>query len=378
MTTAIAQRERIPVNEPLIGERERAYVRDCIDSGWISSEGPYVARFEEAWAAYCGVRHGVAVSSGTAALYAAVGALRLAPGDEVIVPAFTIISCVQAVLAAGALPVLVDADRRTWCLDAEQVARRVTPRTRAIMAVHIYGHPADMTPLRRIADEHGLAIVEDAAEAHGAAYAGQRAGALGDVGCFSFYANKIITTGEGGMVVTDDDEIAERVRSYRNLAFRPERRFLHEETGYNYRMTALQAAVGLAQAEEVDVRVTRKREIGRLYTRLLEDVDGLTLPVERAPATNVYWMYAIVLDERLGDARAFGERLRSRGIETRPFFVGMHEQPVLRARGLFAGERYPVTERIARQGLYLPSGLTLGDEEVEHVARMVREEVQAA
>ncbi len=365
----------IPVNEPLIGAREQSYVMDCMRTGWISSEGPYVAKFERAWASYCGVRHGVAMSSGTAALFAAVDALRLEPGDEVIMPAFTIIGCAQAIIAAGAVPVLVDADERTWCMDVAQVAGRITARTRAIMAVHLYGHPVDMAPLRALTDCHGLRIIEDAAEAHGAEYRSARAGSLGDVGCFSFYANKILTTGEGGMLVTDDEQLAARARSYRNLAFRPERRFYHTELGYNYRMTAVQAAIGLAQAEEIDARVERKRAIGRRYTELLAGLEGVAVPVEEPWARNVYWMYGLVLDERLGfDAAVLAARLRRRGVDTRPFFLGMHEQPALLERGLFAGERYPVAERIARQGLYLPSGLTLTDEQIETVARIVREE----
>lgn len=375
MTTAIAP-ANIPVNEPLIGERETAYVLDCMRSGWISSEGPYVARFEEAWADYCGVARGVAVTSGTAALYAACDALRLGPGDEVIMPSFTIIGCAQAIMATGATPVLVDSDPRTWCMDVTQVSARITPRTRAIMAVHIYGHPVDMEPLNDLARRHGLAIIEDAAEAHGATYRGARTGGLGDIACFSFYANKILTTGEGGMVLTDDLALAERVRSYRNLAFRGDRRFYHTELGHNYRMTALQAAVGVAQVEDIDARVARKREIGRRYNESLGGLRMIELPAEMPWATNVYWMYGIVLDERLGfDAAEFAGRLGRHGIATRPFFLGMHEQPALLDRGLFAGERYPVAERIARQGLYLPSGLTLTDGQIARVASAVREEL---
>lgn len=376
MTLAAAPPALIPVSEPLVGARETEYVLDCMRSGWISSEGPYVARFERAWAAYCGAAHGVAMSSGTAALFAAVDALRLAPGDEVIMPAFTIIGCAQAIIAAGATPVLVDADPATWCMDAAQTAARITPRTRAIMAVHIYGHPADMLPLRALADRHGLAVIEDAAEAHGAEYRGVRAGSLGDVSCFSFYANKIITTGEGGMLLTDDTAIAERARSYRNMAFRADRRFYHTGLGFNYRMTALQAAVGLAQVEEVDARVARKRAIGQRYADLLTRIEALRLPVEMPWAKNVYWMYAVVLDERAGvDAAGFARHLERRRVATRPFFLGMHEQPALLDRGLFRGERYPVTERIARQGLYLPSGLTLTDGQIDAVGAAVREEI---
>jgi perosamine synthetase len=261
-------------------------------------------------------------------------------------------------------------------MDVEQVAARITPRTRAILAVHIYGHPVDMQPLRDLAAKHGLRIVEDAAEAHGAEYRGARAGSLGDIACFSFYANKILTTGEGGMVLTDDEALAERVRSYRNVAFRADRRFYHTEFGRNERMSAVQAAIGLAQVEDIDRRVARKREIGRRYTTLLAGTDGMQLPVQMPWAKNVYWMYGIVLDDSLPvDASTLADRLLRRGVATRPFFLGMHEQPVLRERGLFAAERYPVTERISRRGLYLPSGLTLTDDQIERVAAVVREEV---
>jgi perosamine synthetase len=279
---------------------------------------------------------------------------------------------VHAVLAAGAMPVLVDCDAHTWCMDPGQAIASISPRTRAIMPVHIYGHPVDMAPLQEAAAARGIVILEDAAEAHGAEYRGRRAGSLGDAACFSFYANKIITTGEGGMVVTNNREIADRVRSYRNLGFRPERRFYHTEAGQNFRMTSLQAAIGLAQMENVEWRVGRKREIGRLYTRLLSGIPGVQLPIEMPWATNVYWMYGIVIDEATGvDAAQLAVLLRGLGVETRPFFLGMHEQPVFLEQGLFAGERYPVTERIARQGLYLPSGLTLTDEQVTVVTSAV-------
>ena len=376
MTVEAAIPDVIPVSEPSIGEREAAYALDCVRSGWISSEGPYVARFEDAWSAYCGVRYGVAVTNGTAALYAAVAALGIGRGDEVIMPAFTIIGCAQAIIAAGATPMLVDADADTWCMDVTQVEARITSRTRAIMAVHIYGHPVDMAPLRALASKHGLPIIEDAAEAHGAEYHGARAGSLGDIACFSFYANKILTTGEGGMVVTNDAALAERVRSYRNMGFRADRRFYHTDYGRNERMTAVQAAIGLAQVEDIDTRVKRKRAIGHRYDALLAGIDGLQLPVERSYAKNVYWMYGVVIDEaRCFDAAKLARRLLARGVATRPFFLGMHEQPVLRDHGLFLGERYPVTERIAGQGLYLPSGLTLTDAQIEHVADAVRKEV---
>ena len=363
----------IPVNEPRIGEQELAYVSECLRTGWISSAGRFIEEFEARWAAYCGMPYGVAVSNGTVALEAAVGCLDLRPGDEVILPTFTIISCAQAVIYGGGVPVLVDADPRTWCMDVDLVAAKITPRTRAIMPVHIYGHPVNMAPLWALAERHGLAIIEDAAEAHGATYYGQRCGGLGDLSCFSFYANKIITTGEGGMILTKDAKLAERARSLRNLCFRPERRFFHTELGHNFRLTNLQAAVGLAQLERIDDLLAHKRWMGWRYSELLAGIPGLALPVEEPWATNVYWMYGIVLDESAAiDAVEFARRLKTHGVDTRPFFLGMHEQPALWEQGLFHGERYPVAERIARKGLYLPSGLTLTDEQVVRVVTAVK------
>ena len=362
----------IPVSEPLIGERERAYVEEALRSGWIS-QGRFVEHFEQQWATYCGAAHGVAVSNGTAALQLAVEALALPKDSEVILPSFTIISCAIAVLRAGLRPVLVDCDPDTWCIDVAEAARKVTGRTRAIMPVHMYGHMADMAPLMELARRHGLAVIEDAAEAHGAEQNGRRAGGIGTVGCFSFYSNKIVTTGEGGMMVTSDEALAERVRSLRNLCFDPRRRFWHEEIGHNFRLSNVQAAIGLAQVERIEESVARKRKTAALYAERLRDVRGLKLPVERAGTKNVYWMYGIVLGEALSvDAAGLAERLKNAGVETRPFFLGMHEQPALKARGLFSGERYAVTERLGRRGLYLPSGLGLLDADIEQVCEAVR------
>lgn len=363
----------IPVNEPLIGAAEHAYVEECMRTGWISSAGRFIDEFEAAWAAYCGVEHGVAVSNGTVALQLALACLDLEPGDEVIMPSFTIISCALAATSNGAVPVLVDSEPDTWCMDVARVEARITPRTRAIMPVHLYGHPVDMDPLRELADRHGLVIVEDAAEAHGATYKGRRAGSLGDVSCFSFYANKIVTTGEGGMLLTDDARIAERARSKRNLCFGEGRRFIHEEAGFNFRLTNLQAAIGLGQVERVDELVARKRRMGERYTAGLAGLP-VALPVERPWAENVYWMYGLVLDDGVDlDAATFAELLAEKGVQTRPFFVGMHEQPVFLNAGLFAGEAYPVAERLARRGLYLPSGLALTDGQQDAVVAAVRE-----
>ncbi|WP_431854898.1 DegT/DnrJ/EryC1/StrS family aminotransferase [Azospirillum sp.] len=364
----------IPVCEPLLDDHALANVAEAVRSGWISSEGRFITEFERRWAEYCGVGHGVAVCNGTAALAVALQALRLEPGSEVILPSLTIISCVLAVLDAGCVPVLVDCEPDTWCLDVAQVAARITPHTRAVMPVHLLGHPADMAPLRELADQHGLAIVEDAAEAHGAEYRGRRVGGLGTLGCFSFYANKIVTTGEGGMVVTDDADLAERMRGLRNLCFRRDRRFLHTELGRNHRMTNMQAAVGVAQIDRIADHLARKRRMADHYTERLGGVAGLALPVERPGVRNVHWMYGVVLDDAVSfDAAEFAQRLHARGVDSRPFFLGMHEQPALRERGLFAGERHPVTERLARRGLYLPSGLTLTESQIDAVCAAVQE-----
>ncbi|HEX3580964.1 MAG TPA: DegT/DnrJ/EryC1/StrS family aminotransferase [Thermoanaerobaculia bacterium] len=362
----------IPVNEPLIGEAAHRYVGEVMSSGWISSEGPFLTRFEKEWAEWCGAEYGVAVCNGTAALEIAMGALDFKPGDEVIMPTFTIISCALAVIEAGATPVLVDSDPVTWCMDVEQVRQRVTPRTRAILAVHMYGHPAELDPLREIAAEAGVDLIEDAAEAHGATYKGKRVGAFGRMSCFSFYANKIITTGEGGMVLCRTEEDAERLRSLRNLCFRKDRRFWHTELGHNFRMTNLQAALGVAQVEQIDDHIRRKKAIAAHYGARLSGLAGLQLPAELPHVSSVFWMYGVVLDESLPlDATQFAHELRKRGVDTRPFFIGMHEQPALRDRGLFAGERHPVAERLARRGFYLPTGLTLTDAQLDRVCDAV-------
>lgn len=377
----------IPVNEPLLDGNELKYVTDCIKTGWISSVGDYITEFEQSFADYCGRLHGVAVSNGTTALQIACRCLDLKPGDEVIMPTFTIISCAQAVVYEGATPVLVDADSDTWTMNVDQIAEKITAHTRAIMPVHIYGHPTDMKPLLDLAEDHHLAIIEDAAEAHGAEYhmghqeggnIWKRCGSFGTLSCFSFYANKLITTGEGGMVLTDDKKLAERAAALRNLCFLPNRRFYHESLGFNFRMTNLQAALGVAQLERLDAIVAKKRAMGAYYTKKLRKIKGIQLSVEKSWAKNVYWMYGLVVSEETGlDAVKAALLLREKGVDTRPFFLGMHEQPVFHEMGLFKGEEYPVAERIARQGLYLPSGLTLTEEQMDVVSTAVKEVVHS-
>lgn len=373
--------DRIPVNEPDVGALEIEYVTRAVTSGWISSAGPYLDEFERRWAAYCQRKQGVAVSNGSTALVVALRCLDLQPGDEVIIPSFTIMSCASAVVECGAIPVAVDVDPFTWTLDPAAAEAAVTPRTRAIMPVHIYGHPADMDAFDALAERHGLAIVEDAAEAHGAEYLSTRgstptwrkAGSFGRLSCFSFYANKIVTTGEGGMVLVDDDALAARARSLRNLCFGA-RRFRHADLGYNFRLTNLQAALGVAQLDRIDDLVARKREQGARYLRLLADVPGVQLPVERDWARNVYWMFGVVLhDDVPMDAEQCSARLLELGVETRPFFWGLHDQVALSSRGLPGRFPCPVTDRLARRGLYLPSGMTLTSEQAERSVAALRE-----
>ncbi len=359
----------IPVNEPLFIGREKEYLSQCIDQAWVSSEGPFVKRFEEEFSSYLGLRYGVAVSSGTAALEVALAAAGIDKGNEVIMPTFTIISCAIAIIRLGARPVLVDAEPETWNMDTTQIESKITKKTKAIMVVHTYGHPVEKDPVMKLAEKYHLKVIEDAAEVHGAEYRGRKAGSIGHVGCFSFYANKIITSGEGGMVVTDDEAIVERARSYRNLCFRPEKRYYHTELGYNFRMTNLQAAVAVAQLEQIDKLIEMKRQNAAAYSEKLADIVDIKLPAEKKWAKNVYWMYGIELGDGVGmDNEELASKLKAEGIDTRQFFLGMHEQPVFQKMRLFKGERYPVAERLARRGLYLPSGLALRKEQIEIVS----------
>ena len=364
--------QMIPVNEPLLIGNELKYVMECVNTGWVSSAGKFIAEFEEKWAKYCGMKHAVTVCNGTVALELAVEILNFPKGSEIILPSFTIISCAQAITKAGCIPVVVDCEKDTWCMDINQIADAISLRTRAIMPVHIFGHPVDMDPILELSEKHGLVIIEDAAEVHGAEYKGKKCGGFGSLSCFSFYANKIITTGEGGMVLTNSDQYAERLRYFRNLCFQKEQRFLHDEIGHNYRFTNIQAALGLAQLEQVEKFVNRKREMADKYNEGLSGLP-LQLPVEKPWAKNVYWMYGIVIDETTGlDAKQLAIQLADKGIQTRPFFLGIHQQPVFKQMGLFKNVSLPVTERIARQGLYLPSGQAITDEQIAHVIEKVR------
>ncbi len=367
-----ARRSIIPVCEPTLSGNELKYVTDAVETNWISSAGSYIPRFEECFAEKMGARYGVACANGTVALHLALATLGLEPGDEVIIPTFTMIATANAVTYLGARPVLVDSEPCTWNMDMNQVEAAVTARTRAIIPVHTYGHPVDMDALMHIADRHGLFVLEDAAEAHGARYQDRGVGSLGHAAAFSFYGNKIITTGEGGMVTTNREDVARLAWNLRDHAFSTERHFWHKFLGYNYRMTNLQAAIGLAQTEQLEKFVAARRSNAAYYTQLLRAIPGITTPPEAPWATNVFWMYGIMVEKEFGISRdELRRRLAQRGIETRTFFIPMHCQPIYFDQ--YRGQRFPVAEDLCRRGLYLPSASALTRDDIETVVEAVAE-----
>ncbi len=343
---------------------EKRYISDCLDSGWISGSGRYVNSFEEVFADFCGTAHAIAVSSGTVALHVSLLALGIGPGDEVIVPDLTYIAAANAVTYCGARPVFADVDPITRTLDVTDARRKISPATKAIIPVHLYGHPVDMGPVQQLAEAHRLYVVEDAAEAHGAEYRGRRVGSLGDVASFSFYGNKIITTGEGGIVTTNNSSLAKRIRLLKGQGMIPERRYWFPVIGYNYRMTNVQAAIGLAQMERINWFIERRREVAQGYAEKLKHLP-VELPTEAAWATNVYWLYSICLSEEIDRDRVIAD-LDLDGIETRPFFYPMHQMPpYFQADG---DTTFPITTRLARRGLSLPSSALLSEEDIARVA----------
>lgn len=363
----------IPVNTPLLGGNELKYVTECIETGWISSEGPFISKFENDFAKYIDTQHAIAVSNGSAALDIAVKAMGFEAGDEVIMPTFTIISPAQSLVTFGIKPVLVDSDPVTWNMDVTQIEAKITPKTKAILVVHIYGLPVDMQPILDLCKKYNLKLIEDAAEMHGQTYNGKMCGSFGDISIFSFYPNKHITTGEGGMIVTNDNTLADRCKKYRNLAFEPNgRRFIHNEIAWNYRMTNLQAALGVAQLERIDYHIQRKREVGNLYNEHLQGLQGFQLPLQKTDyAENIYWVYALVAETEQLQIDTV-KKLSDAKIGTRPFFWCMHEQPVFLKMGLFKDEKYPVAEKLARNGFYVPSGLGLTNDEIIEVSKHLK------
>jgi perosamine synthetase len=363
----------IPVFEPVIGEEEIDAVVSALKRGEISGTfGASILQFEEEFARYCGCEYGIAVNSGTSALHLAVAAAGINPGEEILVSASTNIATALAAVHNNAIPIPVDSENETWNLDLDLIESLITHKTRAIIPVHLYGHPVDMVRLTEIAKHYNLVIIEDCAESHGATCRGKMTGSFGDMGCFSFYANKVITTGEGGMVITNDRALAERLRLLRNLAF-TKPRFWHEVAGYNFRMTGIQASLGLAQLQKIDRIIAEKRRVAQTYTKLLEDIPGLQLPVELDWAFNIYWMYAIVVKPEFGITRdQLAEVLMADGIQTRTFFCPMNQQPFLRSLPGFRDVPCPEADRLWETGLYLPSSWNLSKCSIEIITNSIR------
>ncbi len=360
---------RIRVAEPVLSGREREYVNDCLDQNWISSNGNYNLRFEEAFAKFCGTQHAISVNNGTSALHLAMAGLNLGPGDEVLIPTVTYIATANAVRYCGATPVLVDSEPTTMNIDLEAATARVTDRTRGIIPVHLYGHPVDMDAVTEFAEAHGLWVVEDAAEAHGAAVRGRRVGSYGACATFSFFGNKIVTTGEGGMITTDDPDLAARLTLLRGQGMDPERRYWFPVMGYNYRMTNVAAAIGLAQIEQIDAKLDARRRLASWYDEALTGLDAeLIRPVEASWARHVFWMYTVYL--RTGDAsRRDGvmQALDEAGIETRPVFLPLHTLPPYASE-----EAYPVADTWAARGINLPTHENLDAADVSRIGEALR------
>lgn len=365
----------IPTCKPWLPGKEKEYVINAIDTNWISSSGDYIDKFEKKFADFCGNKYGISCSSGLGALHLACSALNLKKCDEVIVPTFTMAASINSIIFTGAKPVLVDADKDTYCIDVKKIEEKITKNTKAIMPVHIYGHPCDMDEIMKLARKYDLYIIEDAAEGHGAEYNGRKVGSIGDVGCFSFYANKILTTGEGGMCTTNNKDIAERIKRLRNHAFDLPR-FIHNEIGFNYRLTNIQAAIGLAQVENVNMLVEARRNVGVRYNKRLKGIKGLILPIEKSYVKNVYWMYGIVLTNEVKYSKEeVMQKLKDLGVETRSFFIPMHKQPAYINKVVenvpdCIGS-FPVSDKISKRGFYIPSSSNISDKEIEYICNSI-------
>ncbi len=367
----------VPVCEPFLGPEEADNVRDAVASGWISGyRGKYLDEFERRFAEYCGYKYGVTTSSCATALLLTLESLGIGKGDEVITTAFTMIATVSAIIHAGATPVLVDIEPDTWNMNPDLIEAKITGRTKAIMPVPIYGHPVDSVVIRRLAGSHGLRVVVDAAEAIGSRCDDAAYPRGTDAACYSFYVNKMITTGEGGMIVPNSEELADTARKLKGYDTDPEKRFIHNRLGFNYRMTNMQAAMGCAQMDRIDELVAKKREIARWYLDGLADLPWLQMPVEKPWAINSYWVFAMLVKPGFHvDRDNLVARLANAGIETRNFFVPMNWQPALHRLGLLRGEAHPVAEDASQRGLYLPNGTTLTEEQVDYVCGWIRSAV---
>ena len=360
-------KDKIPVAEPILGKKELELVSDAVTSGWVSSIGKYIEQFECGFSKYIGIKNGLAVSNGTAALHLALVALNIRPGDEVIIPTLTFASVANVVLYCGAKPIFVDSNPDYWCIDSNKIIEKITKRTKAIIPVHLYGHPCEMENLMKIAKENELYIIEDCAEAHGAQYKGTNVGTIGDISCYSFYGNKIITTGEGGMCLTNDDELIEKMKILRDHGMRLNKKYWHDVIGFNYRMTNLQAALGVAQLEILDNFIKKRRDLAEKYNSILKEVDGIILPPEMSWAKNVYWLYSLLIKEEFGESRdELIQRLKLSGIESRPFFYPIHKMPLYNNH-----ESHLISEELSNSGINLPSSAKLSDDEINHITDVI-------
>ena len=367
----------IPIAEPVLKGNELKYISNCIKTGWISSQGKYVIEFEKIFSRFCGSSYGVSTSNGTMALHLALKTLGIGLDDEVIVPTLTFVATANAVVYTGAKPIFVDSETSTWNMDPKKIEEKITNKTKAIIVVHLYGHPCDMDPILEIAKRRNLYVIEDCAEAHGAEYKGKKCGSMGDIGCFSFYANKVLTTGEGGMTITNNEKLAKKMQLQRNLAFGVPR-FVHNEFGVNYRLSNIHAAIGTAQVENADFLVDARRSVGLKYLKELNGTKGLILPIEKDYAKNVYWMFGIVLDDSVMLSKEkLMEKLKERGIDTRSFFIPMNQQPVFTERKVLGSPdclgNFPIANKVGQRGLYLPSSSNLKDEQIEFICKELKE-----
>jgi len=361
---------KIPVNEPLLNGNERKYLLRCFDEGYISSTGKYINKFELEFAKKVNRKYAIAVSNGTVALQLAFDSLNIKKNDEIILPSFTIISCILPIIRIGAKPILVDSNINTWNMDVNKIEQLITKKTKAILVPHIYGLPVDMDPLIKIAKKFKLKLIEDSAEVLGLKYKNRLCGSFGDISTFSFYANKHITTGEGGMIVTDNKKIAERCFSLRNIFFNNFKRFVHHGLGWNARLTNIQASIGIAQLERLDEFVKIKRKIGDAYNKGLINNENYIKPLESTPyGKNIYWVYGVLIAKPKLSVKKIVKKLKKVGIETRPFFWPLHQQPILKKLGLFKNIKLPVSEYLSKNGFYLPSGLSLNKKQQAYVIK---------
>lgn len=364
---------KIPVSKPNLCGNEKKYILDCIKTNWISY-GKYVNKFEKEFTKYIGTKYASSCSSGTSALHLAMLALGIKGGDEVIIPALTFVSSMNSILYNNAIPVLIDSENDTWNMNVDQIEKKITKKTKAVMAVHLYGHPVDLDPVREICEKHGLFLIEDTAEAIGSRYKGKKVGSIGDVSIFSFYGNKTITTGEGGMVATNDVDIIDRIKILKDQGKSKQKRYWHEIIGYNYRMTNIQASIGLAQLENINKFIKRKREIAKYYHENLQ-IEGIRHPAEKKYAFNTYWLYSVILNDNLGIYRdELIMKLAKLGIETRPFFIPMNKLPIYRSY-FKSNENYPVAENLSRNGINLPSSSKLKNEELEYICNSIKKKL---